>query len=48
MVQNTIPSSLSPAMNVRNDTRAYSSEDTATPDRMRLSVLTAPPILAME
>lgn len=43
MVQKTMPSSLSPEMNVRKDTRADSSEDTATPDRMSVSVFTPPP-----
>ena len=42
MVQKTMPSSLSPEMNVRKDTRADRSEDTATPDRMSVSVFTPP------
>ena len=47
MVQKTMPSILSPAMNVRRDTTAERREETATPARIRDSVLTTPPTLAM-
>ena len=44
IVQNTIPSRFSPAMNVRKDTRAANNDETATPERIRVSVRTVPPI----
>ena len=47
MVQKTIPSILSPAMKVSRETTADRKDDTATPARMRDSVLTTPPTLAM-